>query len=356
MRIVDTFLFDGELGLLQHRLKETYDLVDRFVLVEARRTYRNAPKPWVFAEHREEFAWAADKIRWIGLTTLGSTGLSARERAEIQRNSILLELRDLEPEDIVLLLDADEIPSRSFLERLLCESLPERGGRLAMTRHYEFLNVVAPASPCCPHPQAKFPAELGFIEAGEWHRLDQRWYGHSGVAVRYRDLSSADGTGHSPYELRYGNRINAVIPETGRHFIAVDSAARLECKLGRVFHEEYATERGLSIPHLRRCRRYGIHHRGWWYAEIPSGELPSDLQSLAVEHPEMVRAQAMPPRFLRRAMRTWAWVRLWSQWPEGTVSWVERHLRWLMPLLLLPLTLADILRAVWVRAPRRSVA
>jgi hypothetical protein len=53
MRIFDTFPFDGELDLLEHRLAETYDLVDAFVLVEAAQTYSGAPKELTFAANRD---------------------------------------------------------------------------------------------------------------------------------------------------------------------------------------------------------------------------------------------------------------------------------------------------------------
>ena len=52
MRIFDTFPFDGELALLEHRLAETYELVDVFVLVEAAETYSGAAKELTFARHR----------------------------------------------------------------------------------------------------------------------------------------------------------------------------------------------------------------------------------------------------------------------------------------------------------------
>src|SRR5580658_5545912 len=118
MRIFDTFLFDGELDLLEHRLRETFDLVDVFVLVEAAETFRGEKKPLVFRENRVRFAWAASKIRHVALDSLGAPGLSPWSREALQRNAIMLGLRDADPADIVLILDADEIVARPLLERL----------------------------------------------------------------------------------------------------------------------------------------------------------------------------------------------------------------------------------------------
>jgi beta-1,4-mannosyl-glycoprotein beta-1,4-N-acetylglucosaminyltransferase len=354
MRIFDTFLFDGELGLLQHRLEETYELVDYFVLVEATRTYRNQPKPLVFAEHRRQFAWAATKIRSVALDGLGGPGLTPREHAAIQRNAILLGLRDAVADDIVLILDADEIPSRELLQQLRSQGL-EAPSRLAMTRHYEFLNVLAPASPCCPRAGAAFPMELGLLRPGDWNCLDKRWYGHSGVAVHFRDLSGDQRqgiAGAAAYSLRFGSSITAVIAKAGRHLTGVDCAARLERKLGRVFHEEYADDRGMSILHLLRCRRHGLHHRGWWYAEIPQGELPDDLERLAARQPHMVRTDAVPHMILRRTARTWAWLRVRGSLPDAVVLSIDRHFSVLWPVLAVPLLLADVLRALTVQVLR----
>ncbi|MEI9887599.1 MAG: hypothetical protein WDN08_14080 [Rhizomicrobium sp.] len=147
MRVFDTFLFDGEFDLLEHRLRETFDLVDVFVLVEAAETFRGQPKPLLFRENRARFAWAASKIRPLALSRL--SGASPWDREAFQRDAILLALRDAAPEDIVMILDADEIMSRDALTRLHADGL-DRPHRPAFTRHYEAVNLVAPASACCP--------------------------------------------------------------------------------------------------------------------------------------------------------------------------------------------------------------
>jgi beta-1,4-mannosyl-glycoprotein beta-1,4-N-acetylglucosaminyltransferase len=351
VRIFDTFAFDGELSLLEHRLAESYDLVDFFVVVEARRTYRNDPKPLLFDEHRARFQWAHDRIRWVALDTLGGPALAPRERAAIQRNGILFALRDALPDDIVLLLDADEIPSRSLLMRLRRDGL-QAPSRLAMTRHYEFLNVVAPASTCCPRSGAAFPVDLAAPMPGSWQFLSETWHGRSSVAVHFSDLSGDPGAnlaGRTPFAMRFDSGIVAGIEDAGRHLTAVDPAARLDCKLKRVFHEEHAGDRGVSLPHLQRCRRYGIHHRGWWYGQIPTGALPEDLERLASRHPQMLRSQRLPAMILRRMMRSWAWLRTWSGWSTHLVLWMDRHFGVLLPLLAVPLLLADALRALLVR-------
>ena len=338
VRIFDTFPFDGELDMLEFRLRETFDLVDHFVLVEAGETYRGTPKSFTFEENKGRFGWARAKIRHVRLEGLGSPLASPRERAAIQRNAIRLALRDAAPDDIVLLLDVDEVPSRALLERLRSGGL-ERPVRLAMTRHYGFADRLGPRSPCCPDPGDPFPAAMGRLRPGAWEELDRRWHGQSGVAAPARALDCA-----SPFDLRFGLPPGEPLAAAGRHFTSVDPSTRLERKLKRVFHSEYDGPRETSPEHLDRCRRYGIHHRGWWYAERPSGSLPEDLQRLLRDHPQL--ASPEPSSGLaRRLARSWAWLRLWKRLPDRAVAAVDRHFERLAPLLAVPLLACDLGRA-----------
>jgi hypothetical protein len=63
--IYDCFTFFNELELLEMRLHELADVVDRFVLVEATRTHTNQPKPLFYHENRARFADFADKIIYV---------------------------------------------------------------------------------------------------------------------------------------------------------------------------------------------------------------------------------------------------------------------------------------------------
>ena len=338
MRIFDAFPFDGELDLLEFRLKETSDLVDHFILVEAGETYRGAPKAFSFAENEARFAWARGKIRHVRLAGLGPASSPPKRRAAVQRNAILLALADSAPDDLILLLDVDEVPSRSLLERLRAEGL-DRPRRLAMTRHYGFADTLGPRSPCCPDPADPFPTAPERPRPGAWDGLDACWHGQSGVAAPVRALERT-----APFDLRFGLPLGEPLADSGRHFTSVDPSARLERKLGRVFHEEYDGPRETSPHHLARCRRYSVHHRGWFYAERPRGPLPEDLLRLLRDHPGL-RSPPPPPPLARRLARSWSWLRLWKRLPDRAVAAVDRHFEGLAPLLALPLLLCDLGRA-----------
>jgi glycosyl transferase family 17 len=359
IRIYDSFPFDGELDFLEHRLTETYEMVDAFVLVEAGETYRGEPKEFIFQRHRDRFSWASPKLRYIKLASLGAASSEPRARAAIQRGAIMLGLRDIGPDDIVLLLDVDEIPSASLLNRLRSEGLTEPR-RLSMTRHYQHLDTVGPSSPCCANPAEPFPFASPRIRPGDWSRLDSRWSGQSGVAVPARFLLGEPRVAlmpRTPFDLRFGHIDGPPLADAGRHFSSVDPSTRLERKLGRMVHAEWAGDRAMRPVCLRRCRDYGVHHRGWWYAEAPAGELPDDLSRLAARCGHMARRTPLPRFWRRRLVRTWAWLRLCPGWREWMVTAIDNHFEELLPVLFVPLYAADALRAAyraWARLGRRS--
>jgi Glycosyltransferase family 17 len=82
--------------------------VDRFVLVESCETFRGAPKPFYFAEHKDRFAAFADKIIYVPVhDRLETDNPWVRER--FQRAQIFRGLKQCKSNDIIILSDVDEI-------------------------------------------------------------------------------------------------------------------------------------------------------------------------------------------------------------------------------------------------------
>jgi len=117
MKIYDCFTFLNEFELLELRLRELYDHVDYFVLVEGNRTFQNQPKPMHYIENQERYAPWADKIRHVAVVDMPD-GNNAWTREEYQRNAINLGIGDAESDDIVMIGDADEIPRPETVQRL----------------------------------------------------------------------------------------------------------------------------------------------------------------------------------------------------------------------------------------------
>jgi len=80
--IYDAFLFYNELDLLEIRLNELKDVVDRFVLLESSRTFTNKPKPLVFKENRSRFSAFLDRIIHIEINRFDTIDMSNTWKVE----------------------------------------------------------------------------------------------------------------------------------------------------------------------------------------------------------------------------------------------------------------------------------
>lgn len=136
MKIVDGFLFNDELELLELRLMETYDLIDRFVLVESEVNWQNKDKPLFYQENRGRFAEWSDKIvHIVAHTEVGPYPITEWG----QRREIAIGFEDLDITDIAIVSDADEIMSRGALTKMRKYGLREP---VALNQHlyYYFVN------------------------------------------------------------------------------------------------------------------------------------------------------------------------------------------------------------------------
>jgi beta-1,4-mannosyl-glycoprotein beta-1,4-N-acetylglucosaminyltransferase len=117
------------MDMLLYRLSLLYDIVDTFVLVEATLTHRGTPKRLFYNENKHLFRRFEDKIVHIIHTELNPNpivNVSNRMDDDVwknendQRNAIdkgLLQLT-LEPKDILIVGDVDEIPNPEVLRSI----------------------------------------------------------------------------------------------------------------------------------------------------------------------------------------------------------------------------------------------
>lgn len=138
--IYNVFPFFNELELLELRLEELSSVVDKFVLVEATRTFTNNPKLLYFEEYKNDFKKFEDKIIHIivdDLPVYGSTG----DRDLYHKNACIRGLTNCAPDDIILISDADEI----FRKEAVIEYAPRKEFCVFdLTLYYYWLNCLAP--------------------------------------------------------------------------------------------------------------------------------------------------------------------------------------------------------------------
>ncbi|OJJ14618.1 hypothetical protein BKI52_42060 [marine bacterium AO1-C] len=113
--VYDCFPFFNELDLLEIRLNELNDVVDKFVLVEATRTFQKKPKPLHYEENKARFAPFADKIIHVVVDHYPNFFSKFRVPKSMdydnhQKEQILQGLTNCQPDDVIIISDLDEIP------------------------------------------------------------------------------------------------------------------------------------------------------------------------------------------------------------------------------------------------------
>ena len=115
--IFDCFTFFNELDLLEVRLEELAPCVDFFVICEASVTFQGKPKPLHFQENRQRFAKYLHKIIHVVVDDLPNTE-NPWDREYAQRDALARGCTIAQPDDIVLISDADEIYRRETIARI----------------------------------------------------------------------------------------------------------------------------------------------------------------------------------------------------------------------------------------------
>ena len=147
--ILDTIMFVGyanEVDILEFRLNEYYDIVDKFLIIEGTHTFQGDPKPLHFKEKyskEERFKKYLNKIEMVTFQSLAKgeedkipqdfrpnySDLISSWNDHQQRRLITDVCIDwgMNKNDIVIIADCDEIYDKEYLKLLLNESLPCAG-------------------------------------------------------------------------------------------------------------------------------------------------------------------------------------------------------------------------------------
>lgn len=110
-KIIDCFLFNDELDVLEIRLNLLSPYVSLFVLVESCKTFDGQDKPFYYEENRERFGDFADKILYIKVEDMPE-----KDGEQYQRNAItdtvhyLNKQQNLDVDDLVFISNVNEVP------------------------------------------------------------------------------------------------------------------------------------------------------------------------------------------------------------------------------------------------------
>lgn len=115
IKVYDCFTFYNEFDILEIRLEELWDSVDYFVIAEANTTHQSKPKEFLLKERWNDFAKYHSKIRHIMVEDMPCNP-NTWVNENFQRRALARGLYDMEPEDLVIVGDGDEIVRPEVIE------------------------------------------------------------------------------------------------------------------------------------------------------------------------------------------------------------------------------------------------
>jgi len=151
-KMVDAFIFFNEIDLLFYRLNLLNDIVDFFVIVEATHTFTGHPKRLLFEEEKVLFSKFLHKIVYIVVDDVPFTfpqinftknhqWINEFHQRDCIRRGV--ENLSLNPEDLLIISDVDEIPHPGVLRALkIMNNTVDVFRSLKMAMYYYNLNTI----------------------------------------------------------------------------------------------------------------------------------------------------------------------------------------------------------------------
>lgn len=201
MKIFDCFTYFNEADILRIRLEELGDLVDFFVIVEASETFTGSSKQFYFDDIPSWIDKWKEKIIRVKVNFPQDVNTSWLKEY-YQRNAIISGLSLAEPEDIIIISDADEIINSNIVSQL---KLIEKPARLDVKQYFWNYN---------------------------WQVPQHCNQGARPIVARFKDLET-----HSCQELRAGDW--HTIPDAGWHFSFFGETEKIKKKIESFAHTEY---------------------------------------------------------------------------------------------------------------------
>lgn len=228
--LIDAITFFDEIDMLEFRLRMLWPLVDKFVIVEADRTFSGNLKPYCLDDNWDRFKWAHSKIIYhrMVMAPLGPYILPKKydpkhlcwQIETKQRNGIVEGCSEYPDDATIMIGDVDEIPTREAVD-------------------YAVINGI-----CEEHPvvfrQSMFYYNLKFLRKEMWH----------GTIItdlaRLRDMT--------PQKLRDSrNGLPNAIENGGWHMSHFGGADKIRHKIESYSHQENNKEAIKNRDHLKHC-------------------------------------------------------------------------------------------------------
>ena len=265
--LIDAFIFFNEKELAELRIKYLNSVVDFYVVIEANITHQGEKKNWNFPNilknNLKEFASKIqyhqldidiDKIKnensWI---IHGVKGDHAWRIENYQRNFIKDACKKFSGNDILIISDVDEIPSKKKLEFVLsCD-----------------FKQIAPIA----FEQHLFHLDCNYLKQESWR----------GSILTTMQICNT----YSPQELRNARNKISHLSDSGWSFSSFGSYEVIKEKFKAFAHKEYNNEKFINLQHIENCKKTGsdLFKRNINTQKIKKSFFPKDLLKLMEENP-----------------------------------------------------------------------
>ena len=235
--LIDAFTYFNEKELVELRLKYLNPIVDYFVVIESNITFTGKEKKWNFPEvlknNLKEFS---HKIQYHQMNVdlkkaeeeknpnyKGGTRGRSWKVESMQRNFIKEVIKKFSQNDIIIMSDLDEIPSKD---------------KISFVKSCDF-KVIAPVA----FEQSSFHLNCNYLEM-------EKWIGSVAVTKELIDK-------YEPQIFRDLRKRISRFTEAGWSFSSFGGVKRIREKIESFCHEEYNKEKYKNEAHLKKCIKKG---------------------------------------------------------------------------------------------------
>lgn len=234
--IIDSFLFFQELDLLEIRLEYLYPFIDKFIIVEARQSFKGNVKDFIFEKNIKRFSKYINKIYYFKIENTYNNYQELKALFENSNSKILKKIgrfinehsyydkenlshlldtfhrecihiplkENCKDEDIILLSDLDEIPDYKIIKKLIMKQKKELISVFVQHEFQYFLNNYA----------------------------NSNWFGT--IVGPYKLIKN-----HSLNLLRKDSKKFPIISNSGYHFTSIGDKKTIINKIENWGHQEY---------------------------------------------------------------------------------------------------------------------
>mgnify|MGYP001311177856 CR=1 FL=1 len=265
--LIDSFIYFNETELVDLRIKYLEEIVDFFVVVEANITHQGKKKDWNFPKILDnKLKRFSDKIQYHQLIIDSQKikneeswiiddvkGDDAWRIENFQRNYIKTACKKFSSEDILIISDVDEIPSKQKLEFI---------------KSCDFKKIAPIAL-----EQYLFHIDCNYLSLESWR----------GSIVTTIQLCNA----FSPHKFRRARNRISYLTDSGWSFSSFGGPTRVKEKLESIAHTEFNNDKYKNSEHIINCQKTGadLFHRKIRKKKIEKNFFPKDLLEIMEENP-----------------------------------------------------------------------